>query len=253
MKFKSFLNKFSTNVVVRSLNILSVPDRVKTIALVTIQITLSFLDLAGVAIIGMIAAMTINGSSSRPSGDRVNSVLNFLQIDNFGLAKQIAILGLIAATLLIGKTISTIYLTRRTMFFLGNRGSEITKDLIYRILNQSHQEIQKKSIQENVYIITGGVANVTNGIISAIISLTADTVLLLVMLIGLFYIDPKVAILSIIIFGSIAMILYKFTHIRAKNLGTKQMNLSIKSIEMIQEIIGNFFIMVSILKLVYQA
>jgi len=240
MKLKFSLNNFSSNTVIRSLNILAVPDRIKVIFLVIIQITLSLLDLAGVAVIGMIGAMTINGSSSRSSGDRVNTVLNFLQIDNFGLAKQVAILGLIAATLLIGKTISTIYLTRRTMFFLGNRGSEITKDLIYKILNQSHQEIQKRSIQENIYIITGGVANITNGIISAIISLTADTVLLLVMLIGLFYVDPKVAFLTIIIFGSIAVILYKSTHMRAKNLGTRQMNLSIKSIEMIQEIIGSF-------------
>ena len=115
MKFKFSLNNFSSNIVIRSLNILAVPDRIKVIFLVIIQITLSLLDLAGVAVIGMIGAMTINGSSSRPSGDRVNTVLNFLQIDNFGLAKQVAILGLIAATLLIGKTISTIYLTRRTM------------------------------------------------------------------------------------------------------------------------------------------
>ena len=240
MKFKISLNNISTNIVIRSLNILAVPDRVKVIFLIIIQITLSLLDLAGVAVIGMIGAMTINGSSSRPSGDRVNTVLSFLQINNFELTKQVAILGLIAATLLVGKTLSTIYLTRRTMFFLGNRGSEITIELIYKILNQSHQEIQKRSIQENVYIITGGVANVTSGIISAIISLTADTVLLLVMLIGLFYVDPKVAILTIIIFGSIAIILYKATHVRAKYLGTRQMNFSIKSVEMIQEIISSF-------------
>jgi len=240
MKFKFSLNNFSTNIVIRSLNILAAPDRIKVLFLIIIQITLSFLDLAGVAVIGMIGALTINGSSSRPSGDRVNSVLNFLQINNFELAKQVAILGVIAATLLIGKTISTIYLTRRTMFFLGNRASEITKDLIYKILNQSHQEIQKKSLQENVYIITGGVANITNGIISATISLAADTVLLLIMLIGLIYVDINLAFLTILIFGGIAIILYKATHLRAKNLGTRQMNLSIKSIEMIQEIIGSF-------------
>ena len=231
---------FSNNMIFRSLNILVISDRVKVILLIFIQIILSFLDLAGVAVIGMIGAMTINGSSSRPSGDRVNAVLNFIHINNLGLAKQVAILGVIAATLLIGKTISTIYLTRKTMFFLGNRASEITKELIYKILNQSHQEMQKRSLQENVYIITGGVANITNGIISAFISLTADVVLLLIMLIGLIYVDLNLAFLTIVVFGSIAIILYKSTHLRAKNLGTKQMNLSIKSIEMIQEIIGSF-------------
>jgi ABC-type multidrug transport system fused ATPase/permease subunit len=231
---------FGSNLVLRSLNILAILDQVKVALLVIIQIFLSLLDLAGVAVIGIIGAMTINGSSSRPPGDRVSMILNFLHINDFELAKQVAILGIIAAILLIGKTILTIYLTRRTMFFLGNRGSELTKELIYKILNQSFQEIQKRSVQENIYIITGGVANITNGIISAVISLTADLVLLFVMLIGLFYVDSNVAFLTIIVFGSIAIILYKFTHLRAKHLGIKQMNLSIKSIEMIQEVISSF-------------
>jgi ABC-type multidrug transport system fused ATPase/permease subunit len=231
---------FGSNLVLRSLNILAIPDQAKVVLLVIIQILLSLMDLAGVAVIGIIGAVTINGSSSRPPGDRVSMILNILHINDFELAKQVAILGIIAAILLIGKTILTIYLTRKTMFFLGNRGSELTKELIYKILNQSFQEIQKRSVQENIYIITGGVANITNGIISAVISLTADIVLLLVMLIGLFYVDSDVAFLTIIVFGGIAIILYKFTHLRAKHLGIKQRDLSIKSIEMIQEVISSF-------------
>ena len=60
------------------------------------------------------------------------------------------------------------------MFFLGHRASSITQELICKMLNQSFQEIQKRSIQENVYIITGGVTTITNGIISAFISLISD-------------------------------------------------------------------------------
>ena len=193
-------NYWKVNVVSRALKVLRTKDRFKVGLLALIQIMLSFLDLAGVAVIGMIGAITINGSASRPPGDRVSSILKSLQLDNFELTKQVSILGVLAAFLLIGKTLSTIYLTRRTMFFLGHRASSITQELIYKMLNQSFQEIQKRSIQENVYIITGGVTTITNGIISAFISLVSDSVLLLVMIAGLFYVDPKTAFLSIMLF-----------------------------------------------------
>ena len=234
------IRNYFNNIVFRSLNILNTKDKIKVFTLVAIQIFLSFLDLAGVAVIGVIGAMTINGSASRPPGERVTKVLEFLQIDNFSLSKQVAILGLIAALLLVGKTVSTIFLTRRTMFFLGNRASLITKDLIYKLLNQSIQEIQRRSVQENVFLVTNGVTSITNGIISTTISLLADTFLLVIMISGLFYVDYKVALLTILIFGSIAFTLYILTHIRAKNLGVKQANLSIRSIEMIQEVISSF-------------
>jgi len=237
---KKLRNYFKLNVVLRSLKVLSSKDRYKVALLASIQIMLSFLDLAGVAVVGMIGAITINGSASRPPGDRVSAILELLQIENFELTKQVSILGVLAAFLLIGKTISTIYLTRRTMFFLGYRASRITHELIYKMLNQSFQEIQKRSMQENVYIITGGVTTITNGIISAFISLVSDIVLLLVMISGLFYVDPTTALLSITLFGLISLVLYRLTHARANTLGKKQMNYSIKSIELIHEVIGSF-------------
>ena len=228
------------NIVIRALKVLKTKDRYKIGLLALIQIVLSFLDLAGVAVIGMIGAITINGSASRLPGDRVSSILELLHLDNLELTKQVSILGVLAAFLLISKTLSTIYLTRRTMFFLGHRASSVTQELIYKILNQSVQEIQRRSIQENVYIITGGVTTITNGIISAFISLVSDLVLLLVMITGLFYVDPKTAFLSIILFGTISLVLYRLTHARANTLGKKQMLYSIKSIEMIHEVIGSF-------------
>jgi len=233
-------NKWKLNVFYRALKVLHIKDRYKVALLALIQIVLSFLDLAGVAVIGVIGAITINGTASRPPGDRVSSILEFLQLNNFELTKQVSILGVLAAFLLVGKTVSTIYLTRRTMFFLGRRASSITQELIYRLLNQSFQEIQKRSVQENVYIITGGVTTITNGIISALISLVSDSVLLLVMILGLFFVDPKTAFLSIFLFGIISLVLYRLTHSRANNLGKKQMLYSIKSIEMIHEVIGSF-------------
>lgn len=198
------------------------------------------MDLAGVAIIGMIGALTINGSASREPGNRVSRVLESLNLENLELSRQIAILGLVAAVVLIVKTLLTIYITRRTMFFLGNRAALITKDLIYKLLNQSLQEIRQRSIQENIFLITGGVYQITNGIISAVVSLSADIILLIVLFAGLFYVDSLVALITTLIFTGIALLLYLFTHKRAKKLGERQASLTIRGIEMIHEILGSF-------------
>ena len=240
MKNNPLILIFSNHIVSRSFSILSKTDRVKIFILIFIQTSLSFLDLAGVAIIGMIGAITINGSASREPGNRVSRVLEFLNLENLELSQQVAILGLAAAALLVAKTLLTIYLTRKTMFFLGNRAALITKDLIYRLLNQSLQEIRQRSAQQNVYLITGGVHQITNGIISAVISLSADLVLLLVLFSGLFYIDTTVALLTTFIFTGIALVLYLLMHKRAKKLGERQASLTVRGIEMIQEILSSF-------------
>ena len=62
----------------------------------------------------------------------------------------------------------------------------------------------------------------------------------MLMLLGLFYVEPKIALLSIMLFGLISLILYKLTHKRANLLGKKHMEFSIKSIEMIHEVLGSF-------------
>lgn len=227
-------------VVIRALMILEKKDRFKSGILVLIQIGLSFIDLLGVAVFGILGALAVNGTASRPPGDRVSRFLEFVGIRDFSLQKQALILGLLAAGLLILKTALSIWLTRRTMFFLSRRGAKITQTLINKLLSQSLQEVQKRSMQENVYALTGGVGNITNGIIGTSISFLSDFSLLIIMLVGLFIIDPTISLFSLILFGGIAVILYAALHKKAQKLGNNQAKLTIRGIEMIQEVISSY-------------
>jgi len=227
-------------VVFRALMILERKDRYKSGLLVLIQIGLSFIDLLGVAVFGILGALAVNGTASRAPGDRVSRILEFLNIGDFSLQKQSLILGLLASGLLILKTALSIWLTRRTMFFLSRRGAKLTQTLINKLLSQSLQEVQKRSMQENVYALTGGVGNITNGIIGTSISILSDLSLLIIMLAGLFVIDPIISLISLILFGGIALILYKLLHSKAQKLGNNQAKLTIRGIEMIQEVIGSY-------------
>jgi ABC-type multidrug transport system fused ATPase/permease subunit len=163
-----------------------------------------------------------------------------LQIGQESIQNQAMIIGVLAAMLLVLKTLLSIFLTRRTMFFLSLRGALITQSLINKLLSRSIQEIQKWSMQENVYALSGGVSNITSGIIGTSISILSDLSLLLVMLAGLFVVDPIISIFTLVMFGSIAMGLYLVLQARARFLGEKQASLSISNIQLIQEVISSY-------------
>ena len=78
---------------------------------------MSFLDLLGVLTIGLLGAVAVGGISSSNPGSRVSEVLRILHISETSFQTQASILGAIAVVLLVGRTIFSIYFTRRILFF----------------------------------------------------------------------------------------------------------------------------------------
>ncbi len=224
--------------------ILDKRDRIKSGILAVIQVSLSLFDLVGVAILGILGALAINGTSSQNQQGRVAETLKFLRIESLSLQQQSLVLGCLAAAILILKTMIAILITRRTMFFLSRRSALITQSLVNKLLSQSIQEVQKRSMQENLYALGGGVASIVNGIIGNTISILADVSLLLVMLVGLFIVDPIIAIFTLLFFGTMAISLYGLLQKRAKYLGLNQANLSISNIELIQEVLKSYKVLI---------
>ena len=94
-----------THTLKRSLGLLPHRDRVKVRLVITLQIAIAGLDLLGIALIGVLSALAVNGVRSQPAGDRVNSFLELLHIENLSFQSQAGILGALAATLLVGRTL----------------------------------------------------------------------------------------------------------------------------------------------------
>jgi len=232
--------ELSVSIVIRAIKILPLSDRIKLIILGFSQVLLSLLDVIGVAIIGIIGSLSVSGSVSSSPGGRVETALNYLNIDEFPIQKQVGILGIAAAIALVSKTLFSIYFSRKTLFFLSIRTANLTRSLISKLLSLSLQEIQKKSIQENVYMLTGGVGNITTGVLGTTASLLADISLVLVLIVGLFFVDPLVAVMTIAIFGGILLVLYFGLHKTASNLGEKGVDLGNRSTELIQEVLRSY-------------
>jgi ABC-type multidrug transport system fused ATPase/permease subunit len=90
------------------------------------------------------------------------------------------------------------------------------------------------------YAITSGVESLTLGILSTFVAVVSDVSLLLILAGGLFLVDPTIAFSTFFIFGTIGFLLYRFMHVYAHALGNELQELSIKSNQMIYEVLVSY-------------
>jgi ABC-type multidrug transport system fused ATPase/permease subunit len=237
MKF-SLLKPDST--FLRAVGVLSKEDKRKLIFIAIIQVSLGLMDLLGVLAIGLLGTLSISGIQSNEPGGKVSSVLNLLGLSNSSFQTQAAVIGVVAISLLIGRTILSIIFTRRILYFMSYRGAAISANLVSRFLAQPLLVIQRWSTQKALFAVTRGVEIVALEVLALSVVLIADVSLLFVLIAGLFIVDPITSVGSLVIFGIIALLLYKLMHQRAERIGTESAALSIKSSEKISEVFSSY-------------
>ena len=229
-----------STVVGRAIKVLSRADRQKVFFVVLIQTGMGLLDLAGVAAVGLLGALSVQGIETGKPGNRVGSVLKLLGLSHQSFQMQVAVLGALAVSLLIGRTLVSIFFTKKILYFFSMRGAAISSELVSRVLAQPLLQAQATSSQETLYSITFGVGQITMQVLAVGVVMLSDLSLLIVMSLGLFFVDIWTAIGSILLFGGIALALYRNMHLKATLLGTTSTALGVKSNEKIIEALSSF-------------
>lgn len=241
----SFPNGFGFKVLIdpnlkSAFSILEKSDRQKLILVTVVQMLLSFLDLAGVAVIGVLGALTVSGVQSSEPGNRINSALTLLRIESFTFQTQATILGVVAVLLLLARTLFSIYFLKRTLFFLSRRSAVISTTLVSKFLAQDVTELNSKSEAEYKFALTSGVSSMTNGIVGTFVAIISDASILLILTVGLLAVDATLAVITIAILGTIAILVYRHTKNTAHDLGIETTSMTISSHEVIQEVIRSY-------------
>jgi ABC-type multidrug transport system fused ATPase/permease subunit len=231
---------FTTSTIGRSLNMLDKSDRIKVVLVTITQIFLSILDLIGVALLGVVGALVVSGGAAQKPGGRITALLTAVNIESKPLQFQAAVVGITAAVFLIMRSILSVYLTRKSMFFLSRKSASISSRLVTKLLSLSLKEVQRRTSQSTIYALTQGVNAITLGVLGTTISLISDSALLVVMAIGLFVVDPIIAVSTFVIFILLALALYQLLHVRIRHLGVLNSELSIDSAEKIMEVLTSY-------------
>jgi ABC-type multidrug transport system fused ATPase/permease subunit len=224
----------------RVLLLLEKKDRLKLFLVLIVNTFLAFLDLFGVALIGITSAILIRGLQGLTAGDQVSRFLEILNLDGLPQRNLLILLGGTAIFFFIMKTILSVYFLRRTLWYMSIRNAQISSSLVSKMLNRPVEKMFSKSIQHQIYNVTGGVERLVGGAVTSLVVIASDLVLLLVILIGLMLVDPITSVGTFVVFTGIGYLLYFLLHKRVAMLNSRSTYESIYFNQKVSEGINSF-------------
>lgn len=223
-----------------SLRLLNRRDR-RLLAISTgLQMSTSFLDLAGVLLLGLVASVAVTVVQSQPPPDIVESLFTRIGLGGISDQEMVIYLAVAAAVVLLTKSVVSTVLIRRILRFLANRQALVSARLTAELLSRPLPEIQRRSTQETAYALMAGVGQATVGLLGQAVIAVSEIALLAVLGIALLFLDPLVTIGSIIFFALVAFILQKLLGSWASRLGAEGATYDITSLNAVQEAVAAY-------------
>jgi len=207
--------------------------------LIAIQAGLSLMDLVAIALLGVVAAL----SAAAVTGDTptfVSTVLGSIGLENTNPLTLSLILALIAAVLLVTKSIISFIFTRLTLRFLANRQAIVSGTLAAELLARPLLFIERRSSQETAYALTSGVNAAVLGVLGNAVIIVSELTLVAVLLVGLAAIDIFVTLFTIIFFAVIGLLLHKILANWAGTLGSRVSQVEVASFASVQEVVRTY-------------
>jgi len=174
-----------------------------------IQLSLGLLDLIGIALIGLVAAVAVSGVSDAGTPNLSTKILGWFGLDDVSVSQAAVILAGLAVAILIAKTALSAVMSRRIMVFLANRQAELSVRLARAFLSRPLMEVQRWTTSEAVYALGQGVGAATVSLLSASITIGSELFLFLIVGVSLFLYDPTLTIVAIGLFAGVAIGLQK--------------------------------------------
>ena len=182
-----------------------------------VQISLGILDLIGIALIGLVAAVAVTGVDSiTTSADGspnlpqwADSFLSPIGLGSITFSQLTVIIALTAVGILVLKTVLSAILSRRIIRFLAHRQADVSVRLASEFLRRPLSIVQRWTTPEAMYALGSGVGAATVSLLGSSITIAAELFLFTIVGISLLLFDPVLTIISVALFGAIAFILYK--------------------------------------------
>jgi ABC-type multidrug transport system fused ATPase/permease subunit len=195
----------------RSIALLAPRQRRRLVLAAGVQVSLNLLDLLGIALIGLVAAVAASGVGAKsPLPGWASSVLDWLGLGGLTVSQISVIIALAAVFVLVFKTLLQALMTRRISRFLANRQAEVSASLARRFLSRPLLFVQRWTTSEAIYALGSGVGAATVAILGSAITILAEVSLFVIVLIALFLIDPWVTLGAMIVFGTVVLVTQRY-------------------------------------------
>jgi ATP-binding cassette subfamily C protein len=232
--------KHSLKTLLRCFRIIEKRDLRKLKLASLINTLLSILDVLAISALGLLGSLTVSGIQSIQPTGIAGATLTKLGLNEFTFQQQVAIIGGLACILLTSKTFLSLLVVYRISKFLANRSAKYSSKLISNMLSGSLVDLRRFTSQENLFIFSQGITFIVSGVVGASIFLLAEFVLTIVLIAGLFMVEPWLGLLTLMYFGSIGALIFLLLQNRIALLAQKEAELNIQGSEKILEVISLF-------------
>ena len=172
-----------------------------------IQMSLNLLDLLGIALIGLVAAVAASGVGAKTGlPEWASSALTVLGLENLTVSQVSVIIALAAVFILVLKTLLQAIMARRIARFLANRQAEVSASLARQFLSRPLLFVQRWTTSEAIYALGSGVGAATVSVLGSAITILAEISLFVIVILTLLLVDPWVTLGAMVIFGSVVLL-----------------------------------------------
>ena len=193
----------------QALDLLPADKRVLLLGAATIQVSLGILDLIGIALIGLVAAIAVSGIGPSGMPGWAQTFVDFVGGENLTVSQLSVIMAGAAVGVLVLKTLLSALLSRRIITFLANRQAELAGRLSRQLLRRPLTDVQTWTTSEATYALSGGTGAATVTLLGNGITIAAETFLFIILGVSLLVFDPILTLVAGVFFFVIVLFLHR--------------------------------------------
>lgn len=193
----------------KAISLIPPPKRRLLYLAVTVQVSLAFLDLIGIALIGLVASVAVSGigvDSVPPAAERI---IDALGLGGLTISQLSVVLALSAVTVLVAKTIASAFMSRWITRFLAARQAEVSTQLARGFLALPMADVLRWTTSEAIYALGAGVSAATTSLLSSAATIAAEVFLFALVGVSLLAFDPILTVSALVFFAVIVIILQR--------------------------------------------
>ena len=165
------------------------------------QISLALLDLLGIALIGLVAAVAVSGIDLSSIPVWLQSVLNAFGLGNLTVSRLTVFIAVAAVLILILKTILSALMSRLVIRFLAHRQRDVSVELARKFLTRPLVDVQRWTTPEAIYALGSGVGSATVSLLGAAVTIASEIFLFVIVGVALIVYDPILTLVAVGFFG----------------------------------------------------
>ena len=171
------------------------------------QMSLGLLDLAGIALVGVVVTVMVSGVQDASLPSWLLDPLESLGLGGWTYSQLIGLFGALAAVSMLAKTGISALLSRVIIRFLARQQARVSARLARELFQRPLLDIQRWSSAEVIYILSPGVGAAVVGVLGGATAGAAELFLFLVVAVALLVVDPILTIIAGMLFAVIVYLL----------------------------------------------